>query len=118
MINKRKTTNKYKIVISFLLLVIFAILIFVFFFKEVKVYTSHEYNSKGQLIAINEYVIRNNDTILNGKFERYNDEGIKVAEGNFFDGHMYGYCLYYYDDGKIEEKHFRKNKDITLESIY
>ncbi|MFK7048551.1 hypothetical protein V3Q77_01470 [Flavobacterium davisii] len=110
-------TNKYKIVISFLLLVIFAALIFVFSFKEEKVYTSHEYNSNGQLIGINEYIIRNSDTILQGKFERYNDKGIIISKGQFLNDEPYGKCSYYYDDGKIEAIQFKKNSKITLEAI-
>ena len=113
---KMKINKKYKIVLSLSLIIV--ILFFVFYIGEEKVYTSNEYNSKGQLIGINEYVIRNNDTILNGKFERYNDKGILISKGQFLDGHIYGKCKYYYDNGKIEEVHFRKNKDVTLESIF
>ncbi|WP_105195226.1 hypothetical protein, partial [Flavobacterium columnare] len=110
--------KKHKILLSLLLIIVFAVLIFVFSFKEEKVYTSHEYNSNGQLIGINEYIIRNNDTILQGKFERYNDKGILISKGEFINGHINGKCSYYDDDGKIEEIHFRKNKDITLESTF
>ncbi|WP_375605347.1 hypothetical protein [Flavobacterium davisii] len=111
-------TNKYKIVISFLLLVIFAALIFVFSFKEEKVYTSHEYNSNGQLIGINEYIIRNSDTILQGKFERYNDKGILISKGQFLNDEVYGKCLYYYHNGKVKSIYFRKNSKINLECFY
>lgn len=111
-------TNKYKIVLFLLLVAIFAILIFVFFFKKEKVYTSNEYNSKGQLIGVNEYVIRNSDTILNGKFVRYNDKGIKVAEGQFVNNEPNGICKYYYDNSKIESVFYRKNSKVNLECTY
>lgn len=110
--------KKHKILLSLLLIVILGALIFIFYFREEKVYTSKEYNSTGQLIGVNEYVIRNNDTILHGKFERYNDRGIIISKGQFLEGHVYGKCSYYYNNGKIEELHFRKNKDITLESTF
>jgi len=111
-----KINKKYKIVLSLFIIII--ILFFVFYIGEEKVYTSNEYNSKGQLIGINEYVIRNNDTILNGKFERYNDKGILISKGQFLNDEVYGKCFYYYDNGKIESIYFRKNSKINLECFY
>ncbi|MEO8235528.1 MAG: hypothetical protein ABI549_08960 [Flavobacterium sp.] len=111
-------TNKYKIALSLLFVAIFAILISVFFFKKEKVYTSNEYNSKGQLIGVSEYVIRNNDTILNGKFVRYNEKGIKISEGQFLNDEPYGKCFYYFNDGKIESIFYRKNSKVNLECTY
>lgn len=113
-----KINKKHKIALYLLLIVILGVLIFIFYFKEEKVYTSKEYNSTGQLIAINEYVIRNNDTILNGKFERYNDKGILISKGQFLNDEVYGKCFYYYDNGKIESIYFRKNSKINLECFY
>lgn len=112
-----KINNKYKIVTSLLFIVV-VMLIIVFFFSGEKVYTSKEYTSKGQLIGINEYVIRNNDTILNGKFERFNDKGIKISEGQFLNDEPYGKCFYYFDNGKIKSSYFRKNSKINLECTY
>jgi hypothetical protein len=113
-----KNIKKLIIVLSLLLIFIIGVLIYIFYYDEQKVYTSKEYNSTGQLIGINQYFIRNNEAILGGKFERYNDKGILISKGRFLDGHIYGRCSYYYNNGKIEEIHFRKNKDITLESTF
>ena len=113
-----KINIKIKVFVFFLIVLFVCLLICVFYVGEEKVYTSNEYNSKGQLIGKNEYVIRNNDTILNGKFERYNGNGILISKGQFLEGHVHGKCRYYYENGKIEEVHFRKNKDVTLESAF
>ena len=98
--------------------VLISILLFLNYFEKEKIYTSKEYNSKRQLIGINEYVIRNNDTILNGKFERFNDKGRMISKGQFLNDHVYGYCFYYFDNGKIESLYFRKNSEINLECTY
>ncbi|WP_300566550.1 hypothetical protein, partial [Flavobacterium sp.] len=52
-----------------------------------------------------------------GKFVNYNEKGIKIAEGQFVDGHIKGKCFYYYDNGKTETIQF-KNGKITKESTY
>ncbi|WP_409819172.1 hypothetical protein [Flavobacterium sp.] len=109
--------NKNKILLSLLLIAILGALILIFYFREEKVYTSKEYNSTDQLIGINEYVIRNNDTILQGKFERYNDKGILISKGQFLNDETYGKCSYYNDNGKIESIYFRKNSKINLECL-
>lgn len=113
-----KDNNKFKLIIIFLTIVILGLIIFYNFFKEEKVYVLKEFNLTGQLIGMNEYVIRNGDTILHGKFVRYNIKGIKISNGQFVNGHIYGKSSYYYNNGKVEETHFRKNRDTTLESIF
>jgi hypothetical protein len=98
-----------------LLAVLFGLMVLFFYFKDEKVYISEEHSPTGKLISTNEYVIRNGNTIMHGKFVNYNEKGIKIAEGQFVDGHINGKSVYYYDNGKLETIQFKKGK-ITLES--
>lgn len=52
----------------FISIVVFLMIYFNKASKQVQVLK--EYDLKGQLIGINEYILKNNDTILNGKFIR------------------------------------------------
>lgn len=107
--------TKTLIIISITILVLFLLCCN---FKEEKVQTLNEYSPYGKLLGTNEYVVRNGDTIMNGKFINYNKNGIKVSEGNFVENEPNGVCLYYYDSGKIKASHYRKNSKITEESIF
>lgn len=113
MMNKRKN-----ILIAVLLLsAIIVIVVVLICLKKDKVYTLKEYYPNGYLKGINEYTIKNGDTIMNGKFVNYNDKGIKISEGQFLDDDVFGKCFYYYDNGSLESISFRKNKEITKETI-
>jgi hypothetical protein len=109
---------KNKRILVVISVVLFAILLLHFYFRDEKVYTLNEYSPDGKIIGINEYVIRNGDTIFHGKFINYNEKGIIVSEGQFIDNEPNGICSYYYDDGKIESTHYRENSKITLESTF
>lgn len=89
-----------------------------FYFKDEKADIYKEYSPSGKLISTNEYVIRYGDTILQGEFVSYNKKGIKVAEGQYVDNKPNGICSYYYDNGKIESVHYRKNSKIDLEITF
>lgn len=102
--------------ILIVVLIIILGLVFYYYFKDEKVYIDKEYSASGKLIGINEYVIRSRNPVMHGKFINYNEKGIKIAEGQFIDGEVKGKCIYYYDDGKLESKVFRKNTKITEES--
>mgnify|MGYP003531598839 FL=1 len=115
---KMKVNNKIKIILVFLIIVIIGLIVFYKFFKAEKVYVFKEFNSTGQLIGTKEYVLRDGNAIIHGKFIDYNIKGIKISDGQFVNGHIYGKTSYYYDNGKIEEVHFRKNKETTLESTF
>lgn len=108
----------YKVIFSALTILALVVIIVLYFFKNEKVYTLKEYNPSGKLISTNEYMLRNGDTIMHGKFVNYNEKGIKISEGQFVNGHINGKCSYYYDNGKIEAIYYRKNKDIILESTF
>lgn len=98
--------------------VILCLIMLFFYSKYEKVYISEEYNQHGKLAGTNEYVIRDGETIVHGKFVNYNEQGNKIAEGQFVDGHVKGKCTYYFDNGKIESVHYRKNSKITEESTF
>lgn len=114
---KRIMKTKYKAIIISIVLLIGLIAIY-YYFKDEKVKVLKEYNQAGQLIGINEYVIRNSDTIMHGKFINYNERGIKISEGQFIDNEPYGICSYYDNNGNIETVFFRKNSKINLECKY
>ncbi|MCH4828443.1 hypothetical protein [Flavobacterium columnare] len=75
-----------------------------------------EFDKQGKLIGTNEYIIRHGDTIFQGKFLNYNNQGIKIAEGNFINNEINGKCIYYYNNGQLKSVHYRKSSEITLES--
>lgn len=107
--------NKNILIIIFITIVV--LLALYLNFKDDKVYTLKEFSSEGKLLGTNEYVIRNSDTIMHGKFINYNERGDKIAEGQFVDGKAKGKSVYYYDTGKIETIQF-KNGEFTQESTY
>lgn len=100
------------------LAVLLCLIVLFFYFKDEKVYTFKEYSPSGKLIGTNEYVIRNGNSIQHGKFVNYNERGVKIAEGNFVNNEPNGKSIYYFDNGKIESVHYRKNSKVTEESIF
>jgi hypothetical protein len=75
-----------------------------------------EYSESGKLIGTNEFIIKNGDTIMHGKYINYNESGIKISEGQFVNNEVQGKCIYYYDNGKIESIQYRKTNKIIQES--
>jgi hypothetical protein len=117
MVHRKKLNKKY------ILIAVFVFIGCVLFYKlskfnKEKIHILKDINSSGQLIGTNEYIIKGGDTVMQGKFINYNEKGDKISEGQFLNGNINGICTYYYDNGKVEEVHFRKNKDITLESVW
>lgn len=115
---ENKMKKKYKIVLITLSVAVLVLIVFRFYFNDEKVYISEEYSPSGKLIGTNEYVIRNDSTIMQGKFVNYNEKGIKISEGQFVDNEPYGLSSYYYDNGKIKSTHYKKNSKINLESTF
>jgi hypothetical protein len=107
--------NKKLIIISIVTIVLLVVDVY---FKNEKVYTLNKYSPQGKLVATNEYVLRNGDTIFHGKFVSYNEKGIKISEGKFVDNEPNGNCFYYYDNGKLKSVFYRKNSEINLECTY
>ena len=83
----------------------FAIISIFSYFKSERVYTLKEYDSKGILIGTNEYIIKNGDAIMHGKFINYNEKGVIISEGQFLNNEVNGKCFYYYDNGRLKSIH-------------
>ncbi|MFH7016335.1 hypothetical protein [Flavobacterium sp. FlaQc-47] len=110
--------QKYKIAFAMLFVVLIALIVFNIFFHDEKLRVLKEYSPEGKLLGTNEYIIRNGDTILQGKFINYNEKGIKISEGQFIDNEPKGICSYYYDNGKIKSVYYKKNSKVDLEATY
>lgn len=109
--------TKHKAIIIILVLLVGFVCIYSYF-KNERIRTLNEYSPAGKLVGTNEYVIRNGDTIMHGKFVNYNESGIKISEGQFIDNEPNGLCYYYNENGVKEVVHYRKNSQITLESTF
>lgn len=100
------------------LAVLIGLIVLFFYFNDEKVHIFKEYSPSGKLIGTNEYVIRNGKPIQQGKFVKYNEKGVKIAEGQFLENEPNGICKYYYDNGKIKSVSYRKNSKVDLETTY
>jgi antitoxin component YwqK of YwqJK toxin-antitoxin module len=105
--------KKNKLIIVIIVLVVFALLLL--YDKNEKECILNQYDSNGKLTSTSEYIIKDGDTILHGKFINYNKNGVKIAEGNFVNGHVKGKWLYYYNNGELESICYRKGSKITEE---
>jgi len=108
--------KKYKIII--IVLVLISSSLYILNNLNNGKYILKEYNPSGQLLGTNEYILRNGDTVLQGKFVNYNDKGVKISEGQFVENEPYGECIYYNEKGDKQVVHFRKNSSVTLESTF
>ncbi len=113
-----KKKLNYKVIFIVLTILIFGVIIALCFFESKKNYVLKEYSPSGKLIGTNEYILRNGDTIMQGKFVNYNEKGIKISEGQFTENEPNGICSYYYDNGKIKSVYYRKSSKILLESTF
>ncbi|OWP74086.1 toxin-antitoxin system YwqK family antitoxin [Flavobacterium oreochromis] len=111
-------TKHFKVILIILLfcIAIISFLIYENIFE--KKYVLKEFYANGKLKGINEYKIKNCDTVFDGKFINYNNKGNVTSEGQFLNNEPFGYCTYYYENGIKESKHYRKNSNITLESFF
>jgi antitoxin component YwqK of YwqJK toxin-antitoxin module len=110
--------NKKNKVILLILIVVLGLVLLFLYYKREKVHTLKIYDTDTKGTNIYQYVIKNNDTIFNGKCIQYNRKGTKIAELNFVNGDVYGKSVYYFDNGKIESIHFMKNSKTIMESIW
>lgn len=119
---KQNNGNMPKKYIVTIIVILTAILlgstVLFFFNKKEKTFSLKSYNPDKKITDVSQYVLRDGDTVLEGKFAQYNQKGTKIAEGNFVNGHINGKSVYYFDNGNIESIHYRKNSKITEESTY
>ncbi|RVU89731.1 hypothetical protein EH230_13215 [Flavobacterium columnare] len=116
-----KKQNRKQLLILIFTVIVFALCLLIynkFMTNDQKVFILKEYSSKGNLLGINEYIIRDGDTIMHGKFINYFENGNKKSEGKFINGTLNGECLYYYDNGLKESNHFQKTTEISLEATW
>jgi len=105
------------IIVTSIIILLGSTILFLYNKKE-KIFYLKSYYPDKKVTDISQYIIRNGDTILEGKFTQYNQKGNKIAEGNFVNGHIKGKSIYYFDNGNIESIHYRKNGKVTEESTY
>ncbi|OXG09580.1 hypothetical protein B0A64_02165 [Flavobacterium araucananum] len=110
-------TKKNKILTILFFAILLGIVVLYLWSRTEKIYVLHEYYPNRKKASEYEYVIKNGDTLLNGKFVRYNREGNKIAEGNFVNGEPNGKSIYYFDNGIIESIFYRKSSKILEEII-
>lgn len=108
--------NKYKIALILFSVILLGLIVFLYCFKVEKTQTLKRYYPDSKETYIHEYIIRNGDTILQGKVNIFNEKGIKVAEGNLINNVTKGKFIYYYESGKIESIKYvidnKKNAEI------
>ena len=84
-------------------LIIIGLVVFSYCFKDKKVHTLKKYYPASKETVTFEYVIRDDDTIIEGKSIRYNEKGYKMNELNFVNNTLKGEGIYY-KNGVIESK--------------
>jgi hypothetical protein len=94
--------TKYKITLIVLSVILLGLILFLFCFKDEKVQILKRYYPDSKETFTFEYIIRNGDTIIQGKNVRYNEKGGKISEGNFVNNVPKGKFIHYYNNGKIE----------------
>jgi hypothetical protein len=112
MIKKKK--NRVVLISAF---VLGFIILFTYLRRE-KRGVMEDFNPDTGIKETYEYVVRNGDTILDGKFAEYNKRGVKIAEGNYTNNEIVGEYSHYYNDGTIETKQFKENSKKTIEAVW
>lgn len=109
--------NRNKKIFLVLLTIIASVLIALFFFfKKEKIQILKRYDTKTKETTTLEYIIKDKDTIFDGKFICYDAKGNKKYEGIFVNGNIRGKSIYYFSNGIIESIDYMKNSKITEES--
>lgn len=94
--------TKYKITLILLSVILLGLIVFLFCYNDEKVHSLKKYYPDSKETLTFEYIIRNGDTIRQGKAIIYNEKGIKTAESNFVNNALKGKRTHYYDNGIIE----------------
>ncbi len=77
--------------------------------KEETVNVLKTYFPKDKQIVFSEYIIKNGDTIMDGKYTVCKYNGKKIKSGRYKNGKSIGPLIFYYDNGKIESIDNRYN---------
>jgi hypothetical protein len=112
-----RSKNNRRIEIFLILIIVGGFIIF-FLFPKNKKGVIEDYNKNNGIKTTYEYVIKNDDTILHGKFKEYNKSGIKISEGAYVNNEIVGKYTHYYENGIIETEQFKKSSKKTIEGIW
>lgn len=112
--------NKNNRIVKTLLMpiVLGSFIILFFFLNKEKKGVIEDYNKNTGTKKTYEYVIKNSDTILHGKFNEFNKSGIKISEGTYVNNEIVGKYIHYYNDGTVETQQFKENSKKTVEGIW
>jgi hypothetical protein len=94
--------TKFKITLFLFSFITIGLLVLFFCVNDENVHTLIKYYPDSKETETYEYIIRNGDTILQGKTFTYDKNGIKISEGNCVNNFLFGKFIRYYDNGKIE----------------
>ncbi len=111
-------TKKKKIILLVIATIFIGFIVAYFHTKDEKVYTLKHYDHQTKETSFFNYKIENTDTIIHGKFVKYNEKGVKISDGNFANNHIYGKFISYFENGNIKAEHFKINKELNSESIW
>lgn len=71
------------------------------------------YFPKDKEILLSEYIIKNRDTILDGKYTLSNYNGAKIKTGIYKNGKSVGPITFFFDNGNIESIDYKNNNKST-----
>ena len=87
--------TKYKITLIIFSVILLGLIVFLFWCNDEKTQTLKRYYTDSKETFKVEYIVRNGDTILQGKSFRYNEKGNKISECNFVNNVIRGNYIYY-----------------------
>ena len=110
--------NKYKITLIVFSVILLGLIIFLLCFKDEKVHTLKKYYPDSKETLTFEYIIRNGDTIAQGKSIIYNEKGSKISEASYVNNVLKGKRIHYYDNGKIESIEYIIDNEKKAEILF
>ncbi|WP_236937442.1 hypothetical protein [Flavobacterium columnare] len=76
------------------------------------------YYPKEMCTVFCEYIIKNNDTVLDGKFIVLKNNGKKIKSGSYKNGKQTGLIFFYFENGNIKSIDNRDGDKFNLETIF
>ena len=110
--------TKYKITLIIFSVILLGLIVLLFCCNDEKTHTLKRYYTDSKETFKVEYIVRNGDTILQGKSFRYNEKGNKISECNFVNNVIRGKYIYYYDNGKIESIEYINDENRKAEIFW
>jgi antitoxin component YwqK of YwqJK toxin-antitoxin module len=110
--------KKYKIVLVIASVYIIGTIAFIYWVKNEIKHTLKRYIPETNETWSFEYILRGNDTIIQGKCISYNEKGSKVSECNFENNHIKGKSVVYNNNGNIESIRYIIDKKRDAEVLW